>query len=60
MYFFDSDLYKDCLLAAIILIIIMPLSMLKSLDNLKFSSYLVLVCVAYVAFALIYQFSTEV
>ena len=55
MFFFDdSDLYKDLLLSAIVLIIIMPLSMLSSLDKLKFSSYLVLICVAYIAFALIY------
>lgn len=55
MFFFDdSDLYKDLLLSAIVLIIIMPLSMLPSLDKLKFSSYLVLICVAYIAFALIY------
>lgn len=55
MYFFpDEELYKNLLLMGIVLLVIMPLSMLKSLEKLSFGSYLVILCILYVVFALIY------
>jgi amino acid permease len=55
----DKDniiLYKNLLLAGIMLILILPLCFLPNLESLKFNSYLIIGVIIYLAFVCVYTF----
>lgn len=61
MFFFSDDdphaeMYRDLLLAGIIIIVVVPLCFLPTLDSLKFNSWMDVIVMAYLCIVLIIVF----